>query len=178
MIYVCLLRGINVGGNNKVSMKELAMHLEKSGFLRIKTYINSGNIIFESSKTKIECDMIIHNLIMNQFNVDSKVLILTKEEFLHISKAIPSHFQNDDQFKSDVLFYYPNIDQRWIDDLQFREGIDEVIKLENALIHGTTRDNQSKSALMKIIGTKLYFYVTIRNVNTVRKLNEILKSLE
>ena len=46
MKYVALMRGINVGGNNKISMKQLATALEQAGFLGVSTYINSGNIFF------------------------------------------------------------------------------------------------------------------------------------
>ena len=48
MKYVALLRGINVGGNNKVSMTELKTCLEEAGFENVSTYINSGNVLFES----------------------------------------------------------------------------------------------------------------------------------
>lgn len=61
-----------------------------------------------------------------------------------------------------------------IDELTFKEGIDEVIMCDRALIHGTLRVNQTRSALLKIVGTKFYFHVTIRNVNTVRKMKELL----
>ncbi len=49
--FVALLRGINVGGNNKIDMKTLANLCEKIGWQQVKTYINSGNVIFESQET-------------------------------------------------------------------------------------------------------------------------------
>ena len=49
MKYVALLRGINVGGKNKVDMKQLVSAMEKQGFDNVSTYINSGNIIFDST---------------------------------------------------------------------------------------------------------------------------------
>jgi uncharacterized protein (DUF1697 family) len=49
MTYVALLRGINVGGNNKVEMKKLKTTFETLGFTSVVTYINSGNIIFNTS---------------------------------------------------------------------------------------------------------------------------------
>lgn len=174
MIYVCLLRGINVGGNNKVSMKELKVLMESHGFFNVETYINSGNIIFESDSDIHDIELKIHNLIFENLNVDSKVLILTKTDFIKIANSIPAHFKNDDSYKADVLFYYPDINMDLIDELTFKEGIDEVIMCDCALIHGTLRVNQTRSALLKIVGTKFYFHVTIRNVNTVRKMKELL----
>lgn len=48
MEYVALLRGINVGGNNKVVMSELREQIAAEGFGHVRTYINSGNLIFEA----------------------------------------------------------------------------------------------------------------------------------
>ena len=174
MIYVCLLRGINVGGNNKVSMKELKTLMESSGFMHVETIINSGNIIFESVLEILEIELKIHDLILENFNVDTKVLIISKADFIKIAHSIPVHFKNDDAFKADVVFYYPDLNMNLVDELAFREGIDEVVKLDLALIHGTLRVKQTRSALLKIVGTKFYFHVTIRNVNTVRKIKELL----
>lgn len=61
MVYVCLLRGINVGGNNKVSMKELKVLMESHGFFNVETYINSGNIIFESDSDIHDIELKIHD---------------------------------------------------------------------------------------------------------------------
>lgn len=52
--YIALLRGINVGGNNKVSMKELKAIFEQNGFDDVATYINSGNMIFCCEDSPIE----------------------------------------------------------------------------------------------------------------------------
>jgi uncharacterized protein (DUF1697 family) len=59
MQFVCLLRGINVGGNNKVDMSALKEVFETLGFSDVKTYINSGNVIFNSkniSRDKIDIE--------------------------------------------------------------------------------------------------------------------------
>ncbi|TGN13385.1 DUF1697 domain-containing protein [Leptospira ilyithenensis] len=48
MKYIALLRGINVGGNRKVEMKKLRNLFESLGYINVSTYINSGNVIFES----------------------------------------------------------------------------------------------------------------------------------
>ena len=48
--YVALLRGINIGGKNKVSMAELKKGFEKLAFEEVKTYLNSGNVIFSSDE--------------------------------------------------------------------------------------------------------------------------------
>lgn len=49
--YIGLLRGINVGGNNKLPMKALAALLDAMGLQKVKTYIQSGNVVFQSTRT-------------------------------------------------------------------------------------------------------------------------------
>src|SRR5690554_2380025 len=107
MKFVCLLRGINVGGKNKVDMKKLKTVMEQNGFKNALTYINSGNIIFESDHQHIlNHQDHIHDLILKTFQVDSKTLVITKDDFIQITEHIPKHYKNDHEFKSDVLFYY------------------------------------------------------------------------
>lgn len=54
MIYIALLRGINVGGKNKIDMKLLTQSFEQVGMNNVVTYINTGNIIFShKGKTKL-----------------------------------------------------------------------------------------------------------------------------
>ena len=52
MVYVALLRGINVGGKNIVEMARLKQAFEELGFTSVKTYINSGNVIFRAERIK------------------------------------------------------------------------------------------------------------------------------
>ena len=51
--YIALLRGINVGGNNKLPMKELRALLEENGLKHVQTYIQSGNIVFQSERADV-----------------------------------------------------------------------------------------------------------------------------
>ncbi len=174
MRYVCLLRGINVGGNNTVSMKVLKELLLKAGFLNVVTYINSGNIIFDCNKDNQDLSAQIEKIILDGFGVSSRVLLIDKETYISIINRIPDHFVNDDHFKADVIFYLDGVTEEMLTTLKFRSEIEEVIHLNQALIYGIKRENQTKSALIKMVGTKLYYNVTIRNVNTSRKLVELL----
>lgn len=174
MKYVCLLRGINVGGNNKVSMNILKEKLKEAGFNQVCTHINSGNIIFDSNLNEKEISLLVEKIIKDTFNVNSKTLIISKPNYMDIASKIPPHFKNDDGFKADVLFYYDGVTKEMIDGLKIKPEIEEVIYLDYALIYGIKRSNQSKSSLIKFIGTPFYHKVTIRNVNTTRRLVELL----
>lgn len=76
--YIALLRGINVGGKNKISMKDLKDAFLKNGFTSCATYINSGNVIFQSQisdteKLKQKCEKIIKDT----FSLDVPVYIIS-----------------------------------------------------------------------------------------------------
>ena len=76
MVYIALLRGINVGGKNKIDMKLLKQMFERVGMNDVVTYINTGNIIFSyEGLSKIELSAILEEAIHNDFKLKIKVVI-------------------------------------------------------------------------------------------------------
>ena len=97
--YIALLRGINVGGHKKVPMAELRDVLTSSGLENVRTYIQSGNVIFQSSShDKKALERIIKKSILDQFGFDVPVLVKTKDELLTIFNACP--FQEEKKVES------------------------------------------------------------------------------
>ena len=88
--YIALLRGVNVSGKNKVPMAMLRKYFEEIGFEDVKTYLNSGNVIFTSNEesTKKLSEQ-IEMMIKNQFNLDIPVLVLSKEDLVDILQNVP-----------------------------------------------------------------------------------------
>ncbi|RLQ91482.1 DUF1697 domain-containing protein [Planomicrobium sp. Y74] len=172
MIYVALLRGINVGGNNKVDMKELKKVFEEAGMSSVKTYINSGNIVFEDSlHEKEELPAILEAAILAHFNLSIKVLVYSFDEFQRVAASIPDNWTNDQDMKSDVWFLWPEADDEAVlEKLTIKPEIDRVNYVPGAVLWSVDKEYVTKSGMQKVIGTKLYKLVTIRNVNTVRKL--------
>ncbi|MFC3210057.1 DUF1697 domain-containing protein [Planomicrobium okeanokoites] len=172
MIYVALLRGINVGGNNKVDMKELKKTFEEAGMSAVKTYINSGNIIFaDDQHAQDELPSILEAAILSQFDLSIKVLVYSIEEFRRIAGSLPETWTNDQDMKSDVWFLWPEADNAAVlDELTIKPEIDRVNYVPGAVLWSVDKAHAAKSGMQKVIGTKLYKLVTIRNVNTVRKL--------
>jgi len=79
--------------------------------------------------------------------------------------------------KSDVVFLFDEInDNSILIQLGYKSVVEHMIYVDGAVLSMITRDNQSKSSLKKLVGTKLYSKVTVRNVNTVRKLAELIKA--
>lgn len=177
MLYVALLRGINIGGRNKIDMKSLKRSFEEVGLENVVTYINSGNIIFTDNHHSIrELNHMLEQVIFDNFDLEIKVVIRNFEEIEKINAAIPAHWTNDKEMKSDILFLWDEVDdEKIIDQLPIKHPIDAVQYIPGAVIWSVSRTNVNKSGLSKIIGTNLYKLVTIRNVNTVRKLYELMQ---
>ncbi len=177
MIYVALLRGINVGGNNKIDMKELKETFEDVGMESVTTYINSGNIIFtDSSHSRLEIERTLEKAIMDRHMLNIKVLVRSLDDFDEMMKALPGSWKNDKTMKSNVIFLVEGIDNgKLLDELSIKEGIDTVKYVPGAILWMVDKKNSTKSGMLRLVGTKIYRDMTIRNVNTVRKIYEIMK---
>jgi uncharacterized protein (DUF1697 family) len=176
MKYVALLRGINVGGKNKVGMKQLALALEQAGFLDVSTYINSGNIFFsDEHDSTLNLQKKIEKLIADEFGLNIKALVLDKPSIDVIVDAIPKNWTNDTDMKCDVMFLWDKYHaDSIVEQLPIKPDIDTVKYIQGAVIWGVARDKVTKSGLLRIIGTDMYAHMTIRNCNTARKIQHIM----
>ena len=179
MIYVALLRGINVGGKNKIDMKLLKETFVRIGMESVTTYINSGNLIFRDMKhTKLEITTFIQEAIFRDFQLEIKVLVRSINDFENMMKIIPDSWENDKSMRSEVLFLWEEIDRETlVDELKIKPQIDTVMYVSGAILWSVDKGNITKSGLQKLVGTSLYKNMTVRNVNTTRKIYEIMKGL-
>lgn len=107
--YIALLRGINVGGNNKVSMPELKAAFEKQGFKNILTYINSGNVIFDSDLNVNDVKTACEKAIKAKFDLDIPTAIITASELQEALSNAPEWWGNDLQSKHNAIFVIPPV---------------------------------------------------------------------
>lgn len=179
MIYVALLRGINVGGKNKLGMKPLKETFVRVGMKSVVTYINSGNVIFvDMQHTKEEITTLLEKAVFEDFHLDIKVLVRSINDFELVIKMIPMSWRNDKDMKCDVLFLWNETDgETLLKKIEIKPNIDTVIDAPGAILWAVDRRNVTKSGLLKLVGTALYKNMTVRNVNTTRKLYEIMKAL-
>lgn len=177
MIYVALLRGINVGGKNKVDMKQLKMTFERLGLRNVVTYINTGNIIFEQQEwTQDELVERIEQAIAQDFGLAIKVVLRSLEQYKKMMQHIPKQLSNDDRMKCDVMFLWEEVDdESSLSLLNVKPDIDTVSYVHGAILWSVAREHVTKSGMSKIIGTKLYKQMTVRNINTTRKIYELMK---
>ncbi|MEH7385277.1 DUF1697 domain-containing protein [Bacillus sp. JJ1521] len=178
MVYIALLRGINVGGKNKIDMKLLKQTFEQVGMNNVVTYINTGNIIFSKNDTsKAELSRILEDVIQNDFGLQIKVIVRSVEDVRGIINAIPEIWKNDNEMKSDVMFLWDEIDDESVlENLVIKPNIDTVKYVPGAILWSVDKKNVSKSGMSKIIGSKIYKQITVRNVNTTRKIYELMQT--
>ena len=176
MKYVALLRGINAGKNRRIDMKELKLIFESIGCENVSTYINSGNVIFESNLDKIDIQNKIELVLNEKFEFNVPTLVKTKQELEKIADLIPEDWVNDSAQKTDVAFLFSEVDYpEIIDDLPVKKEYMEINYASGIIFWNVTRENYNKSHLNKIISHKIYKLMTVRNVNTVRILNKLLQ---
>lgn len=169
--YIALLRGINVGGKNKVAMQQLKAAFEAAGLQAVRTYINSGNVIFQTNQPATTLAAHIETIIEHDVGFPVSVLVWEKSSFLALVNALPSDWQNDSAMKCDVMFLWHDYDSPdLLEQLPIKPEIDRVIYHPGALIWSVDRNLVTRSGMLKLVGTQLYKKMTIRNCNTVRKL--------
>lgn len=179
MVFVALLRGINVGGKNKIEMKRLRETFEGAGFKDVSTYINSGNVIFSEGRRKAATiTRVLERAIEEEFGLAIKVLIRDLPSMKRVAKALPPSWTDDVQTRCYVHFLWEQFDSKDVlDQLGSKPEIDEVLYVTGAVIWRVDRKNINRSGMSKMTSTDLYRGMTIRNCNTVRKLVELMDNV-
>ena len=178
MVYVALLRGINVGGKNKVEMKRLKAAFEEAGMTTVRTYINSGNVIFSSnSRSRAGLTEVLEKTIARTFGFKVDVLVRDLKNIRAVVKALPQTWVNDATMKCDVMFLWDEVARASVvKELSIKPEIEELKYVAGALIWRVDRKGVTRSGQMKLVRSPLYKRMTIRNCNTTRKLLELMEA--
>lgn len=179
--YVMLLRGINVGGKNKISMTELKLFLEEQGSNNVMTYIQSGNVILQSDLDAKTLGRKVEKSLPRKFKLDSsivKVLVLTNKQLQMIVKNKPKGFGSQlEKYRYDVIFLMGIGADEAMKVFKPREGVDKVWQSDLVIYSQRLIAELTKSRINVIVGTPAYQSMTIRNWNTTTKLLKILEEI-
>lgn len=176
--FALLVRGINVGGKNKVVMAHLRQELTELGLEQVETYINSGNLFFESAASKEELVDLLGHFFRDRYPFIQSFSLFSAEDYEQDIAALPVWWQ-EDLARKDILFYTEGLDQEAVWELvsSFSLG-DEIIHRGNLGIYWGkySEDSYAKTAYHKHL-MKMPFYrqITIRNANTFDKIGTLLK---
>jgi len=170
--YVCLLRGINVGGRNKMKMEALRQSLERAGLLEVMTYIQSGNIIFKSESTdKLEIDNTIHCTILNDFGYDVPVLIMTSQEFEAIFNNNPFSSHKPDIKDLHVTLLKDLPDENLCNDLANYHYKEDQYQIVDTSVYLWIKGGYGRTKLSNtFLEKKLKIQATTRNWKTMGKI--------
>ena len=178
--YVTLLRGINVGGKNQVSMKELKELFEENGFRDVVTYINSVNILFSSDHLDIEflkkhCEA----LISEKFNLEISLMILPAEELIKSLNNAPDWWDVDKESKHNAIFVIPpaTADEICKEVGEPKPEYEKVAGCGQVIFWSAPLKTFSRTRWSRIVGTPAYNKATIRNANTAKRLAELCRKL-
>ena len=157
MRYAAFLRGINVGGKNKINMEALRETFGALGFENVKTYINSGNVVFETRKTDdVKLAAKIESAIEKEFALNIKVMTRTIDEIEEIIRNNPfdGQFENDKDLH--VLFLNEELSEEKRKLLLANNSENEQFAVRNREIFCHLKNGFPESLLGKdYIGKKL-----------------------
>lgn len=175
--HVVLIRGINVGGKNKIPMAGLKECLEQLGFSNVSTYIASGNVILESDKGADEIRAWIEKALPESFKLDDeliRVLVLTRDQFQAVIDNKPEGFgEQPEKYHSDAIFLIGIDSAQAMPAFKPREGVDKVWPGDGVIYSQRLSSQRTKSRLSRITATPEYKFMTIRNWSTTTKLLEM-----
>ncbi len=173
--YIALLRGINVGGKNKISMAELKKGFAELDLAEITTYLNSGNVIFSSM---IDDKNVLSNQIMqmikDNFDLEIPVFIVWQEELAELLKGAPDWWGGDNtEIYDNLIFLLPTLTYEEFSDQigNPKEEYEKVYHYKDVIFWSFSRkDYQKTNWWSKTAGSKVSVKITIRTANTVRKI--------
>lgn len=175
--YALLVRGINVGGKNKVVMAELRRELTDLGFDKVESYINSGNIFFTSSASKAQLVENLEVFFEVYYPFIKSFSLLSQEDYEAEVENLPAWW-NEDLARKDVLFYTEGLDvEQVITTVESLELKDEVVHFGKlGIFWGKfSEESYSKTAYHKyLLKVPFYRHITIRNAKTFDKIGQML----
>ena len=173
--YIAFLRGINISGKNKVPMAELKNGFENLKFIEVKTYLNSGNVIFSSADEDTKkLTKMIEKMIKEQFVLDIPVFVILREQLEDILNNEPEWWGNKNKEIYDNLIFI-------IPPARFADVYDEIgepnkelewiQEYKNVIFWSFSRkDYQKTNWWSKTASANISAKLTIRTANTVRKI--------
>ena len=176
--YVALLRGINVGGNNIIKMTELKTCFEQLGFKCVATYIQSGNVLFETSEGNLtRLTERIERALSKHFNYQSRVVVASHDELKHAVEHAPKGFGSQPaKYRYDVIFLRaPMTATEAFKSVMTKAGVDKAYAGKGVLYFSRLIAKATQSRLSRIVQLPVYQSMTIRNWNTATKLLALME---
>lgn len=177
--FVGLLRGINVGGKTLVKMSELRDAVEQSNYTNVHTYINSGNLFFESNTNDtlfLASD--IERIIADHFGLSVRVVVFSLDEMEAIVESMPIDWGEKVGWKYNTLFMLNRGTESMVAEQVgvLKDDIETLAVGPQVVFQSVEFSQYGKSRTAKLVSLPVYKQMTIRNYNTTIKLLELLRA--
>jgi uncharacterized protein (DUF1697 family) len=180
--YIVLLRGINVGGKNKVPMADLRTCLEELGFADVSTYIASGNVFVKSESPPAKIKVVIESALPKTFKLDSEIInvaVLSLKQLQAVFDKKPKGFgEQPHLYHSDAIFLMGVDAADVMPVFKPREGVDAVWPGDGVIYSQRLSAQRTKSRLGLITESPHYKSLTIRSWSTTTKLLALMEARE
>ena len=176
MRYIALMRGINVGGKNKLPMPALKAAFEAEGFTDVATYINSGNILFSSALDDIvRLRALCEGLILRDFGLSVPVGVITAQSLVDAVAHAPGWWDDGSDAKHNAIFVLPpaTVEDIYAAVGQAKPEYETVGHYGNVIFWSAPIKTFSRTRWSKVVGSPVYGSITIRNSSTTRKLAQL-----
>lgn len=175
--YIALFRGINVGGHNILPMKKLSAMLERCGHTNVRTYIQSGNVVFTSSSTNASAlSKDIAAAVRKAHGFEPRVMVLTLSMLKKIAAANPFRDAEDDPQRVHVFFLSEAAKDANLTAMEAMKAKRERFALKGAAFYLHTPDGFGRSKLAASVERHLGVAATGRNWRTVTTLVALAES--
>ena len=177
--YIAILRGINVSGQKIIKMAELREHLASLDYANLTTYIQSGNIVFQSELTENTIlETRIHDKIKEVYGFEVPVIVRTKEEWQKVVDEFPFNLNEVDVKRIGITFLKEKPSQLQEEEFEKYKALDDEISFGSKEIYLHIPDGFGNSKLTNnVFEKKLNVAATTRNWNTTQKLLGMAKDL-
>ncbi len=174
--YISILRGINVGGHRKIIMAKLRDMYEQLGFSQVKSYIQSGNVVFESDKkmSSIELEILLEKSIKQTFGHEVPVLVKTAKEWGESINRNPFLNEEVDINKLFITFLSESPSSNFIDELRSIDFSPDQLSIIDKCAYLLCENKYHETKIThQLIERKLKVKATARNWKTIMKLKEM-----
>ncbi|WNM23232.1 DUF1697 domain-containing protein [Demequina capsici] len=175
--HVVLIRGINVGGSNKVPMAELRSSLQAAGLSQVRTYIQSGNVLVDAGGMPASSvSSLAEHVLLDRFGVETVAVTVSAGMMRRAVSEAPEGFGSEPGvYHCDVAFIRPGIAMAdAVAAFSVREGVDTLWQGDAVVYFQRLSAQRTRSRLSRVMSTPMYKHMTIRNWRTTTTVASML----
>jgi uncharacterized protein (DUF1697 family) len=174
--WIALLRGVNVGGGNKIAMPALRVSCEGCGFERVSTYIQSGNVVFDAGGDEASVTAVLRRLLAQQHGLKVPVVVRSAQQMDRLADNHPGLDEGVDPKFLHIVFLDKKVGRADADTIDGARYEPDTFTLDGREVYVTYPNGSGRSKLtIEVFERAFGVTATARNLNTVRALIELAR---